>query len=106
AGHARGLSFEQMVPSLSAYEPQPHRCEFVRQIGGVDYINDSKATNLDAMEKALQAQTKPVVLIAGRKDKGFNYQPMRELVKEKVRATVLIGEMAKQIARDWDDVVK
>jgi UDP-N-acetylmuramoylalanine--D-glutamate ligase len=106
AGHARGLSFEQMVPPLSAYEPQPHRCEFVRQIGGVDYINDSKATNLDAVEKALQAQTKPVVLIAGGKDKGFNYQPLRTLVKGKVRATILIGEMAKQIARDWDGVVK
>jgi UDP-N-acetylmuramoylalanine--D-glutamate ligase len=106
AGHTRGLSFEQMVPSLSAYEPQPHRCEFVRQIGGVDYINDSKATNLDAMEKALQAQSKPVVLIAGGKDKGFNYEPLRVLVKEKVRTTILIGEMAKQIARDWDGVVK
>ena len=106
AGHARGLSFEQMVPSLSAYEPQPHRCEFVRQINGVDYINDSKATNLDAMEKALQAQSKTVVLIAGGKDKGFNYQPIRDLVKEKVRAAVLIGEMAKQIARDWDGMVQ
>jgi UDP-N-acetylmuramoylalanine--D-glutamate ligase len=106
AGHARGLSFEQMVPALSAYEPQPHRCEFVRQINGVDYINDSKATNLDAMEKALQAQSKPVVLIAGGKDKGFNYQPMRDLVKEKVRTTILIGEMAKQIARDWDGAVR
>jgi UDP-N-acetylmuramoylalanine--D-glutamate ligase len=106
AGHTRGLSFEQMVPPLSAYEPQPHRCEFVRQINGVDYINDSKATNLDAMEKALQSQTKPVVLIAGGKDKGFNFQPIRDLVKEKVRATILIGEMAKQIARDWDGAVK
>jgi UDP-N-acetylmuramoylalanine--D-glutamate ligase len=106
AGHARGLSFEQMVAPLNAYEPQPHRCEFVRQIGGVDYINDSKATNLDAVEKALQAQTKPVVLIAGGKDKGFNYQPLRALVKEKVRATILIGEMAKQIARDWDGTMK
>src|SRR5206468_10473913 len=106
AGHARGLAFEKMVPSLSAYEPQPHRCEFVRQINGVDYINDSKATNLDAMEKALQAQSKPVVLIAGGKDKGFNYQPIRGLVKEKARTTILIGEMAKQIARDWDGAVK
>ena len=106
AGHARGLSFEQMVLPLSAYQPQPHRCEFVRQIGDVDYINDSKATNLDALEKALQSQTKPVVLIAGGKDKGFNYQPMRAMVKEKVRAVILIGEMAKQITRDWDGAVK
>src|SRR5205823_4701053 len=60
----------------------------------------------DAMEKALQAQSKPVVLIAGGKNKGFNYQPLRELAKEKVRATILIGEMAKQIARDWDGAVK
>ncbi|PYK30015.1 MAG: UDP-N-acetylmuramoyl-L-alanine--D-glutamate ligase [Verrucomicrobia bacterium] len=106
AGHARGLPFEKMVPSLSKYEPRPHRCEFVRQIGGVDYINDSKATNLDAVEKALLAQTKPVVLIAGGKDKGFNFQPLRDLVKEKVRSTILIGEMAERIASDWKDAVK
>jgi UDP-N-acetylmuramoylalanine--D-glutamate ligase len=106
AGHARGLPFEKMIPSLSAYEPRPHRCEFVRQISGVDYINDSKATNLDAVEKALVAQTKPVVLIAGGKDKGFNFEPLRDLVKEKVRSTILIGEMAERIAGDWKDAVK
>jgi len=106
AGHARGLAFEKMVPPLCAYEPRPHRCEFVRQIGGVDYINDSKATNLDAVEKALLAQSKPVVLIAGGKDKGFTFEPLRELVKEKVRSTILIGEMADRIARDWDGAVK
>jgi UDP-N-acetylmuramoylalanine--D-glutamate ligase len=105
AGMARGLSFEQMVPPLSVYEPQPHRCEFVRQVGGVDYINDSKATNLDAVEKALVAQSKPVVLIAGGKDKGFNFEPLRALVKEKVRSTILIGEMAERIAQDWSGAV-
>ena len=106
AGHARGLAFDKMVPPLCAYEPRPHRCEFVRQIGGVDYINDSKATNLDAVEKALLAQSKPVVLIAGGKDKGFTFEPLRALVKEKVRSTILIGEMAERIARDWDGAVK
>lgn len=106
AGMSRGLSFEQMVPPLSSYEPQPHRCEFVRQIGGVDYVNDSKATNLDAVEKALLAQTRPVVLIAGGKDKGFRYTELRPLIKEKVRSSILIGEMAERIAQDWDDVTK
>ena len=106
AGHARGLAFEKMVPPLCAYEPRPHRCEFVRQIGGVDYINDSKATILDAVEKALLAQSKSVVLIAGGKDKGFTFEPLRKLVKEKVRSTILIGEMAERIARDWDDATK
>ena len=74
AGMARGLSFAEMVPPLSNYQPQPHRCEFVRQVGGVDYVNDSKATNLDALEKALLAQAKPIVLIAGRKRQRFQFR--------------------------------
>jgi UDP-N-acetylmuramoylalanine--D-glutamate ligase len=105
AGRARGLSFAQMVPPLSSYQPRPHRCEFVRQVAEVEYVNDSKATNLDAVEKALAAQTKPVILIAGGKDKGFNFEPLRPLVKEKVKAVVLIGEMAERIARDWEGAV-
>ena len=106
AGMARGLPFEKMVSPLCAYEPRPHRCEFVRQIGGVDYINDSKATNLDALEKALLAQNKPVILIAGGKDKGFSFEPLCHLVEEKVRSTILIGEMAERIARDWSGALK
>jgi UDP-N-acetylmuramoylalanine--D-glutamate ligase len=105
-GLARGLSFREMVPPLCAYEPRPHRCEFVREVGGVSYVNDSKATNLDAVEKALRAQTKPVILIAGGKDKGFTFDPLRSLVKEKVRSTILIGEMAESVARSWSNVVK
>jgi len=104
-GVSRGLSFAQMVPALRDYEPRPHRCEFVREIDGVEYMNDSKATNLDAVEKALTAQTKPVVLIAGGKDKGFTFDPLRPLVKEKVRSAVLIGEMARSIKRSWDGAV-
>ena len=69
------------------------------------YINDSKATNLDAVEKALLAQTKPVVLIAGGKDKGFAFETLRPLVGEKVKATVLIGEMAERICSDWSGTV-
>ncbi|MBV9008070.1 MAG: UDP-N-acetylmuramoyl-L-alanine--D-glutamate ligase [Verrucomicrobia bacterium] len=101
AGRSRGLSFEEMVPPLCQYEPQPHRCEFVRTLAGVDYINDSKATNLDAVEKALAAQTKRVVLIAGGKDKGFDFRPLAKSVKEKVRTAILIGEMANRICGDW-----
>jgi UDP-N-acetylmuramoylalanine--D-glutamate ligase len=95
-----------MVPPLCAYDPRPHRCEFVRELGRVSYVNDSKATNLDAVEKALRAQTKPVILIAGGKDKGFTFDPLRSLVKEKVRSTILIGEMAESIARSWNGAVK
>jgi UDP-N-acetylmuramoylalanine-D-glutamate ligase len=84
-----------MLPPVFTYEPRPHRCELVREVNGVAYVNDSKATNLDAMDKALRAQTKPIILIAGGKDKGFSFDPLRPLVKEKVRSTILIGEMAE-----------
>lgn len=104
-GLARGLSFEQMLPPLCAYEPQPHRCEFVREVGGVTYINDSKATNLDAVEKGLLAQNKGVILIAGGKDKGFTFETLRPIVSGKVRTAVLLGEMAERIAQDWKDAV-
>jgi UDP-N-acetylmuramoylalanine--D-glutamate ligase len=105
-GMARGLSFQEMVPPLCVYEPRPHRCEFVREVNGVAYVNDSKATNLDAMDKALRAQSKPVVLIAGGKDKGFSFDPLKSLVKDKVRSTILIGEMAVSISRSWAGAVK
>ena len=104
-GVARGLAFAQMVPALHDYEPRPHRCEFVRELDGVEYVNDSKATNLDAVEKALAAQTKPMVLIAGGKDKGLTFDPLRSLVKEKVKSAVLIGEMAPSIKRSWNGAV-
>ncbi len=105
-GMARGLSFGEMLPPLFAYEPRPHRCELVREVNGVAYVNDSKATNLDAVDKALRAQTKPIILIAGGKDKGFSFDPLRPLVKEKVRSTILIGEMAESIRRSWAGAVE
>jgi len=105
AGMARGLPFSEMVPPLRVYEPRPHRCEFVRELSGVEYVNDSKATNLDAVDKALRAQSKPVILIAGGKDKGFSFDALRSLVKEKVKSTILIGEMAERISRSWNGAV-
>jgi len=104
-GMARGLTFEQMLPPLHAYEPRPHRCEFVREVGGVTYVNDSKATNLDAVEKALLSQSRKMILIAGGKDKGFTFETLRPLVSEKARAVIVIGEMAMRICQDWKDAV-
>ncbi len=102
-GHARGLSFEEMVPPLCAYRAQLHRLELVRTIDGVDYINDSKATNLDALEKALLSATKPIVLIAGGKDKGFAFDLIAPLVARKVRRAILIGEIGQRVAHDWSE---
>ena len=104
-GLTRGLSFEQMVPPLTEYNPRPHRLEFIRELNGVVWINDSKATNLHAVEKALHAQSRPIILVAGGKDKGFEYDTLTPLVREKVRAVVLLGEMAERICGDWKDAV-
>jgi UDP-N-acetylmuramoylalanine--D-glutamate ligase len=104
---ALGTAFALQIPwekakvGLKNYKPLPHRCENVGQIGGVTFINDSKATNLDALEKALESQAKPVVLIAGGKDKGFEFDALRELVQAKVKHAVLIGEMAERISQSW-----
>ena len=91
-----------MAAPLSSYQALPHRCELVRTLAGVDYVNDSKATNLDALEKALVSETRPVVLIAGGKDKGFEFDSITALVAEKVRQVILIGEMSARIAKLWE----
>jgi UDP-N-acetylmuramoylalanine--D-glutamate ligase len=104
-GHAWGLSWDAMRAPLSEYRPLPHRCEKVAVIGATEYINDSKATNLDALEKALRSESKPVVLIAGGKDKGFSFDTIASLVSQKCRSVVLIGEMAERIQSSWSPVV-
>jgi UDP-N-acetylmuramoylalanine--D-glutamate ligase len=100
-GLALGLDFAAMRAPLCGYQALPHRCELVRTLNGVDYVNDSKATNLDSMEKALAGETRPVVLIAGGKDKGFEFDSVTELVAQKCRCAVLIGDMAARIERLW-----
>ncbi len=100
-GLTRGLDFVQMIPPLREYKPLPHRCELIRTLDGVDYVNDSKATNLDSLEKALAGETRKVVLIAGGKDKGFEFGSVTDLVADKCRCAVLLGEMAGRIERLW-----
>ncbi len=97
AGHALGLCFPEMIRALRGYEPARHRCEIVREHQGHLYINDSKATNLHAVESCLHSQKTPVVLIAGGKEKGIDYTPFRPLLKEKVTALVAIGEIAGKL---------
>jgi UDP-N-acetylmuramoylalanine--D-glutamate ligase len=100
-GHSLGLEMEAMAAAISDYAPPAHRCEFVRELDGVRWINDSKATNLDAMAQAIRSASGPVVLIAGGKDKGFEFDENAELIRERVRAAVLIGEMRRRIAKSW-----
>ena len=103
-GLALNLDANDMAAAISDYTPPAHRCEFVRDLDGVRWINDSKATNLDAMAKAILSQNRPIILIAGGKDKGFEFDENTDLVREKARAVVLIGEMKHRIAESWKSI--
>lgn len=104
-GWTRGLSFAQMMEAAAKYEPARHRCELVRVVDGREYINDSKATNLHALEACLKSQDEPVVLIAGGKEKGLDYSPFRPLLREKVSALVTLGEIGQNLADLFQDLV-
>jgi UDP-N-acetylmuramoylalanine--D-glutamate ligase len=102
---AVGISSEVVAAALADYAPPLHRCELVGTLDGVEYINDSKATNLHALESALLSQDRPTVLIAGGKEKGLDYSGMLPLLKEKVTAAVLIGEIRSSLAALIADTV-
>lgn len=103
-GHAFGLDFDKMAAAVTEYTAPAHRCEFVRTLKGVRFVNDSKATNLDSVEKAILSQEGSLVLIAGGKDKGFEFDPIAPLIRERAKAAVLIGEMKERIAKSWSGV--
>ena len=86
--------------SLTSFEGVPHRLETVRTVNGVDFVNDSKATNVNAVWYALESFAGNVILIAGGRDKGNDYEPLKRLVAEKVKGIVAIGEGADAVERE------
>lgn len=98
ACEAAGIPLEAAARALDGYAPPLHRCELVRTLDGVEYLNDSKATNLHALESALRSQTRPVVLIAGGKEKGLDYSPVVPLLARKAVAAVTFGQIAGPLA--------
>ena len=91
--------------ALSSFQPVEHRLEKVASVGGVLYINDSKATNVDAAWYALECQKQPVVWIVGGTDKGNDYSSLVPLAKEKVRAMVCMGVDNRKFHESFDSVV-
>ena len=86
--------------SLTSFEGIPHRLEQVRELDGVAWVNDSKATNVNAVWYALESFREPVILIAGGRDKGNDYEPLKRVVKERVRVLLAIGESADRVTRE------
>lgn len=98
-----GLSWAASLNGLRDYHGQPHRTEFVRSIGGVDFINDSKGTNVGATVAALEGMGAPVVLIAGGLGKGQDFSPLAKSVALHARAVVLIGQDAELIKQSLQE---
>lgn len=91
AAQSYGIADDVIIAALKDFPGVEHRLEKVCNAGGVFYVNDSKATNVDACRWALKAMTTPVVLILGGKDKGNDYSLIRSLIEEKCRALVFMG---------------
>ncbi|MBK7231897.1 MAG: UDP-N-acetylmuramoyl-L-alanine--D-glutamate ligase [Saprospiraceae bacterium] len=86
-----GLSVDQIQSGLDSFVNDPHRMEVLGEFNGVEFINDSKATNVDSVYWALDAMQKPVIWIAGGQDKGNEYGVLQALVKTKVKALICMG---------------
>ena len=105
AAKATGIDNEVIRESLETFKPIEHRLEPVMSVGGVLYINDSKATNVDAAWYALECQTRPVVWIVGGTDKGNDYKVLEALVSEKVKAIVCLGVDNRKIHEAFESIV-
>ena len=99
-----GVSNESLRRSLSDFPGVEHRLEKVTRVKGVLYVNDSKATNVDACWYALESMKTPVVLILGGKDKGNDYTPIKQMVREKCRALVYLGADNSKLHREFDSM--
>jgi UDP-N-acetylmuramoylalanine--D-glutamate ligase len=95
-----GVSPDAFCKALETFSKPPHRIEFVKEINGVFYFDDSKGTNIDAVIRAVEAMPSSVILIAGGVDKGASYLLWKERLQEKVRCIIAIGQAAPKIERE------
>ncbi len=106
AAKAMGVRAQAIRESLKRFEGVEHRLEFVREVNGVKYVNDSKATNVDSVWYALQSFEEPLIVLVGGRDKGNDYSKLFDLVRERVRAIIAIGESADKVVEAFQGVTK
>ena len=104
ASNVSGIKKEIIRKSLSDFPGVEHRLEKVCMVGGVEYINDSKATNVDACWYALESMKTPTILIIGGKDKGNDYEPIKELVRQKCAGLVYLGADNQKLHDNFDEM--
>jgi UDP-N-acetylmuramoylalanine--D-glutamate ligase len=100
AARLSGCSKKAIETVLNRFKGLEHRVEFVREIDGVRYYNDSKGTNVGAVVKSLQGFSEPLILIAGGKDKNGDLRSLKELIQHRVKRLILIGEAKERMARE------
>lgn len=105
AGNVLRIRKEIIRQSLSDFKGVEHRLEYFLKVHGVDFINDSKATNINSTWYALESMTTPVIWIAGGVDKGNNYHEIEDLVKKKVKAIICLGKDNSKIIEAFKDTV-
>ena len=105
AARVMDVRSEIVRESIRTFEGVPHRLEEVADIGGVKYINDSKATNVNALWYALESFNDPIILIAGGRDKGNDYSEVRDLVASKVKVLIGLGEAGPAIVDELGGLV-
>ncbi len=101
-----GCPADAVRDSLREFPGLEHRLEFVRELDGVRYFNDSKGTNVGAVMKSLESFPEPVILIAGGRDKAGEFSLLKALVKERVKALILIGEAREKIKKALGDLTR
>jgi UDP-N-acetylmuramoylalanine--D-glutamate ligase len=106
AAQITGVSTASIRSTLRNFKGVEHRQEFVRDVNGISFINNSKATTVEAVEAALKSYDEPIVLIMGGKDKGNDYSTIRDLVKKKVKAIVATGYSADMIVKNFKGLVR
>lgn len=103
AAREHGAKHDAIQRVIENYKGMPHRLEYVRKVGGVEFYNDSKATNVHAVLRALDAFEENVILIMGGKETNLNYAPLRDKIQRKVKTLILVGEAKERINRDIGD---
>lgn len=106
AGIVSGLPLEQIIQIVQNFPGLAHRIQKVRTYKGRNFINDSKATNVDSTLSALETVQEPIILIMGGKDKGVPYSSLRDLIKKKVKSIILLGEAKEIILSNLKDATE
>jgi UDP-N-acetylmuramoylalanine--D-glutamate ligase len=105
AAVAAGGDIRDIQIALNAFKGLSHRIEFVQSLNGVTYVDDSKATNVDAVYRALESFREPVVLIMGGRDKGGEYRILEQMMQNPVKRLILLGEASQIIAKSLGRLV-